>query len=335
VVEKKNNTAKFTVGADEEGLRLDVFCAAKFDSLSRNQVQKINKLGRIEVDGIVRPDHYTLRTGESVAISLPEAADTDSHPIAQDIPLRIAYEDDDVLVINKDAGIVVHPAHGNWEGTVVNAALGRGSRLSGLGGSERPGVVHRLDKDTSGLMVLAKTDAAYKGLSEQIKARGVRKTYHAIVWGNLGADRRTIDAPIARHPVHRQRMSIATRRGREAVTDVLVVDSYEYFDYIRVTTVTGRTHQIRVHLQHISHPILGDPVYGGRRKKGLSSTTRIRRLISALLKAMPRQALHASKLSFEHPVTGQWLSFRTALPKDMWLVLEMLNSEDWIKEARR
>jgi 23S rRNA pseudouridine1911/1915/1917 synthase len=334
VVEKKNKELEFVVEADEDGLRLDRFCTSRIESLSRNQIQKINRGNHIRVSGVRRPDHYALRRGEVVTIVLPEPTGADSHPIAQDIPLRVAYEDDDLLVINKAAGIVVHPAHGNREGTMVNAVLGRGTRLSTLGAAERPGVVHRLDKDTSGLIVFAKSDPAFRGLSQQIKARRFEKTYHAIVWGCVGVRERTIEAPIARHPVHRQKMTVARGRGREAVTQVLVVDSFEYFDYIRLITETGRTHQIRVHMQHISHPVLGDTVYGGVRKKGLPSSTKIRSRISALQKAMPRQALHASRLSFEHPVTGQRLSFRTALPKDMCLALEMLHYNDWIKEAR-
>jgi 23S rRNA pseudouridine1911/1915/1917 synthase len=325
VAKRKNNRVELVVGEDDNALRLDVFCVARIDSLSRNQIQKANKRGEITVDGVNRPDHYALSVGEVVTVAMPEPVGAPAPPVPQDIPLSVAYEDDDILVINKHAGIVVHPAHGNWEGTVVNAVLGRGSTLSTLGGGERPGVVHRLDKDTSGLMVLAKSDMAYKGLSEQIKTRHIAKTYHAIVWGNLGVEQRTIDAPIGRHPVHRQKMAVDPNRGREALTKVLVVDSFEHFDYIRVTTVTGRTHQIRVHLTHISHPILGDPVYGGQRKRGLQSIKRTKDQISALLKIMPRQALHASKLAFEHPVSGQSLSFKTALPEDMWLVLESLN----------
>jgi 23S rRNA pseudouridine1911/1915/1917 synthase len=323
VSQQKNNTLDLTVAPQEAGSRLDVFCASKISGLSRNQIQKLNKKGHIAVGGVVRPDHYQLDAGEDVHVELP--AEPDPTPVAQDIPLRVVFEDDDVLVINKQPNLVVHPAHGNPDGTVVNAVLGRGSTLSSLGGPERPGVVHRLDKDTSGLMVLAKSDRAYKGLVARIKARRMRKTYHAIVWGNLGVRERKIDAPIGRHRTHRQMMTVDRARGREAVTEVLVVDSYEHFDYIRVTTATGRTHQIRVHMAHITHPILGDPVYGGQKQRALPSNTRIRKHISALQKAMPRQALHASRLAFEHPVTGQWLSFKTALPEDMWLVLETLN----------
>jgi 23S rRNA pseudouridine1911/1915/1917 synthase len=316
---------RFAVTEDYVGVRLDRFCAAHLPNLSRTQVQKINKAGGIAVDGVVRPDHYTLSLTETVEVVVPETSREEA-PRAQHIPLRISYEDDHIVVINKSADLVVHPGSGNREGTVVNALLGMGIPLSSLGGTERPGIVHRLDKDTSGLMVVAKTDQAYSALSRQIKDRKFQKTYHAIVWGNLGLRRRTIDARIQRHPVNRQKMAVVRRGGREAVTEVFVVDSFEYFDYIRVVTLTGRTHQIRVHLAHISHPILSDTVYGGGRRKSLPAQSRLRNHITAVLKAMPRQALHASRLSLEHPVTGEWLNFSTALPTDMRGVLETLHS---------
>jgi 23S rRNA pseudouridine1911/1915/1917 synthase len=328
VTESKDSTVELVVSPEAKGSRLDVFCASRIDALSRNQIQKLNQDGRIEVDGVQRPDHYALRGGEVVRLRIPEPVPRTA-PSPQDIPLRIAYEDDHLVVVNKDAGLVVHPAHGSPDGTVVNALLGRGSELSALGGAERPGVVHRLDKGTSGLLIVAKTDEAFRGLTAQIKARRLEKTYHTIVWGNLGVSSRTIDAPIARHPVHRQSMSVAKSGGREAITEVFVVDSFDYFDYLRVATVTGRTHQIRVHMEHISHPIVGDPVYGGHRK-GLPSNARSRRRLSALLNVMQRPALHASRLSFEHPVTGERLRFKTALPADMTLAIELLHRADWM-----
>lgn len=316
---------------EDEGVRLDRFCAARIASLSRTQIQKLNAAGAVTVDGARRADHYALSPGEIVAVKLPDVDERPEAPVPQVIPVRIAYEDSSIVVVNKSADLVVHPAHGNRDGTLVNALLGRGTRLATLGGPDRPGIVHRLDKDTTGLLVVTKTDEAYRKFSEDLKARRVRKVYHAIVWGNLGVRTRTIDASIARHPVHRQKMAVAARAGREALTEVFVVDSFEHFDYIRVAILTGRTHQIRVHLAHISHPILGDPLYGGRRSKGLPSQTRLRNHISALLKAMPRQALHASRLSFDHPVTGKRMDFKTGLPDDMRAVLERLHIES--KEA--
>ncbi|MFQ5510381.1 MAG: RluA family pseudouridine synthase [Candidatus Krumholzibacteriia bacterium] len=320
---EKNNEEVLPVGPDAAGRRLDVFCAANIPLLSRSQVQRINREGAIEVDGVRRPGHYLLKTGETVRVTVAVRPQADP-PKPQDIPLRVVWEDDDILVVNKDAGLVVHPAYGNEDGTMVNAILGRGSRLSALGGEDRPGIVHRLDKDTSGLIVAAKSDRAYRGLSEQVRTGGFHKTYHAIVWGNLTPRRQTIDAPISRHPVHRKKMAVARRGGKAAITEVFVVDSFEYFDYIRVVTLTGRTHQIRVHLTHASHPILGDDVYGGRRRKGLPSNARTRAHIRSVQQVMPRQALHASNLAFVHPASGERLDFRTALPGDMRCTLEVL-----------
>ncbi len=322
---KVNRIEFFVVAPEEKGLRLDVFCAARLGGFSRSQIQKLIKAGHAVVDTVPRPSSYVLKIGEEVRVEIPPPAPTDSEPVPQDIPLRVVFEDDDLIVINKEAGFVVHPAEGNRDGTIVNALLGRGVRLSSLGGQNRPGVVHRLDKDTSGVLVLAKTDRAYGELARQISAREVDKTYHAIIWGHLGVRAQKIDAPIARHPVHRQRMAVAKRGGREAVTEVFLVDTFEHFDYIRVITVTGRTHQIRVHLSHIAHPVLGDAVYGGRRVKAERESAQSRGRIGVLLKLMQRQALHASSISFAHPVTGRRLRFQTALPDDMRSALEFLS----------
>ena len=318
----------FVVSGGEQGLRLDVFCASRLEGCSRSRIQKLIKSGAVLVDSTLRPASHIVRTGESVRVEMPAPASSDGEPEPQKIPLCVVFEDDDIVVVNKHAGIVVHPAVGNPDGTVVNALLGSGVRLSGVGGRDRPGVVHRLDKDTSGLLVLAKTDRAYKGLAEQIGARRVRKIYHAIVWGHLGTPARTIDAPIARHPVERKKMAVAERGGRAALTEAFVVDTFAHFDYIRVNIVTGRTHQIRVHLAHISHPILGDSVYGGRRPRGLPAEAGARARLGGIVKMMPRQALHASAISFEHPVTGEPAEFATALPNDMRSVLEALYRHD-------
>ena len=320
----------FVVSPAEEGLRLDVFCASRLEGYSRNRIQKLIKSGAVLVDFTRRPASHAVRTGESVRIEIPAPESSGAEPQPQDIPLRVVFEDADIVVVNKHAGIVVHPAAGNRDGTVVNALLGKGIRLSSVGGQDRPGVVHRLDKDTSGLLVLAKTDGAYRGLADQISARKVRKIYHAIVWGHLGTRARKIDAPIARHPVDRKKMAVARRGGRAALTEVFVVDTFAHFDYIRVNIVTGRTHQIRVHLAHISHPVLGDPVYGGRRSRGLPADAVGRARLGRIVQMIERQALHASAISFDHPVTGQLLEFATALPDDMRSVLEALYRYDKI-----
>jgi len=321
---------RFTVAANDAGQRLDRLCAAKHPSLSRNQIQKLNEHGGITVDGTVRPDSYAVSDGERVDIRVSavdrEGWDPDTRPVGEDIPVPVAYQDDDIVVVNKPAGLVVHPAHGNPSGTLVNALLGLDIRLADLGGHQRPGVVHRLDKDTSGLMVVAKTDAAYAGMVALLKTKEVRKQYHAIVHGNLGRTEMTVDAPIARHPTQRQRMAVV-RGGREAVTQLFVVDSYSHFDYIRVATYTGRTHQIRVHMSHVSHPLLGDAVYCGRHGRGRAAGTRAEVTSEKMRKIMTRHALHASLLSFSHPVSGRSMTFRAALPPDMRLALETLYTE--------
>jgi 23S rRNA pseudouridine1911/1915/1917 synthase len=329
---------EFTVAPEEEGQRLDSLCAARHPRLSRNQVQNLNKNGAVFVDGRSRPDSYVLSVGDNVSISPSTVEKTGWDPEARPLPepdivVPIVYRDDHIIVVNKPAGLVVHPAHGNPGGTLVNALLGRGIELPALGGPSRPGIVHRLDKDTSGLMVVAASEPAYRVMVGAFKDKKVHKEYHAIVSGNMGNREKTIDAPIARHPVFRQKMAVAERGGKPAVSQLFVVDSYSHFDYIRVATKTGRTHQIRVHLSHVSHPLLGDPVYGGRRKAGRTAGAGTRVTYEKLLKILTRHALHASRLSFLHPVTGAPLTFRAALPQDMRLVLELLYTEDRIKEV--
>jgi 23S rRNA pseudouridine1911/1915/1917 synthase len=286
------------------------------------------------VDGVARPSNHKLKPGETIEFAAPPADRDEFTLVPQDIHLHITYEDDDIVVVNKAAGLVVHPAHGNWDGTLVNALLGRGCRLSALGGAYRPGIVHRLDKDTSGLIVVAKSDRAYLRLAEQIKNRQFKKVYHAFAWGNIGQRDFTVDAPIARHPARRQQMTVVDSGGRAASTNFFVIDSFRHFDYIRITAFTGRTHQIRVHLSHMQHPVMGDPVYGGRKRRPVDRNARTKQTLDKILKIMRRHALHASTLAFEHPTTGDWIEFNTALPIDMLRVLELLYLEDWYKEAR-
>ncbi len=319
----------------DAGVRLDRFCARAIPGWSRTRIQNLNAAGGIVVNGRVRPDSFALSPGDAVDVdagALPARDAEREAPVPQAIDVPVVFEDAALVVVNKPAGLVVHPAHGNRDGTLVNAMLGRGTQLAGLGGGDRPGVVHRLDKDTSGVMVLAKTDDAYRALAADIKERRFEKTYHAIVFGNVRAPVVTIDEPVARHPVHRQRMAVVAG-GRPASTGVFVVDTYHHFDYIRATTRTGRTHQIRVHLAHIDNPLLGDAVYGGRRQRIRTGRARSRETIERLLKIMRRHALHASVLSFAHPETGRRMTFKTALPADMRLALETLYREDRAKEV--
>jgi 23S rRNA pseudouridine1911/1915/1917 synthase len=325
--------ASLRVEEADAGARLDRFVTRHLDGISRTQVQALNAAGAIVVDGRARADSYALSPGEVVQVDMPSREAVAPTPAAQPIPIPVIYEDDALVVVNKPSGLVVHPAHGNRDGTLVNALLGRGTSLSATGAGDRPGVVHRLDKDTSGVIVLARTDAAFQSLAAQFKQHEVEKTYHAIVHGHVRASSIVVDEPIARHPVHRQRMAVVPSRGRPARTDVFVVDTYHHFDYIRVSTHTGRTHQIRVHMAHVGNPLLGDPVYGGRRQRGLASQTRVRTTFERLMKLVPRHALHASRLSFTHPVTQSRVTFSTALPADMRLALETLYRDDRAKEV--
>jgi 23S rRNA pseudouridine1911/1915/1917 synthase len=323
-----NLTITLVVSEEDEGQRLDRYCASQLDDFSRNQVQSINEQGGITVDARARPHSYSVRAGEKVIVDtslLQPPGFERGMPVAQNIPVPVVYEDDAIIVVNKPAGMVTHPAHGNWDGTLVNALLGGGTKLASLGSPERPGVVHRLDKDTSGLMVLAKTDPAFRGLADAFKAQTVTKIYHAIVWGTLPRREMMLDAAIGRHPVQRQKMAVVEGGGKPARSALFVVDSYIDFDYIRVTIFTGRTHQIRVHLSHLGHPLLGDSVYGGRKRQARVSSMGSKGIFENLLEDLPRQALHASRLSFEHPVSGERMTFQAALPADMRLALEMIH----------
>jgi len=317
------------VGEEDAGWRLDRFVASRLDGISRTQVQALNAAGAILVDGRARADSYSLSAGEHIDVETRVLAPVRANePLAQSIPVPVMYEDESIVVVDKPAGLVVHPAHGNWEGTLVNALLGRGTTLSTLGTSDRPGVVHRLDKDTSGVIVLARTDRAYQSLAAQFKERLTEKIYHALVHGHVRARAIQVEEPIARHPVHRQRMAVSARGGRAARTDVFVVDTFHHFDYIRVSTHTGRTHQIRVHMAHVGNPLLGDGLYGGRRLRGAASHARTKTTYERLMKLMPRHALHASQLSFTHPEHETRLTFVSALPADMRAALELLHRED-------
>lgn len=326
---------RLIVPAPSAGTRLDRFCAGAIDDLSRNQIQNLNRLGGIRVDGMPRPDSYAVSPGDTIeldrALLVPEAL-RGGAPVAEHVEFPIVFRDDHVVVVNKPPGLVVHPAHGNWRGTLVNGLLGRGVTLAGLGLPDRPGVVHRLDRDTSGLMVLARTDMAYRSLVAQIKDATVKKSYHAIVWGHVPSRQLDVDAPIGRHPRHRQQMAVVDS-GKPARSTVFVVDAYGHFDYIRVTICTGRTHQIRVHMMHVGNPVLGDPVYGGRKLRGPSSQARFKSTCDKLLRILTRHALHASTLAFIHPATGKRLTFSSALPADMRTALETLQCEERIREV--
>jgi len=301
---------EFSVVAHETE-RLDKFLADQL-GLSRTQAARLVADKAVTVDGTPARASWVLTRGERVTVRFPEDQPPRTLKPAA-IPLVVVYEDEHLAVIDKPAGLVVHPAPGHWDDTLVNALVARGTTLAG-GAEGRPGVVHRLDRDTSGLMVVAKTDLAHRRLGAAIAARRVRRTYAALAWGHLDASPTVIDAPLARHPTDRKRMAV-TPRGRPARTDAWVVGRFGVVDLLRLELHTGRTHQIRVHLEHIGHPVVGDPTYAGGGSRRVSGAPR--REAEALERATPRQALHAAGLAFRHPLTGAPLEFRAGWPADL------------------
>ncbi|MDD5351490.1 MAG: RluA family pseudouridine synthase [Chthoniobacteraceae bacterium] len=288
---------EYPVPPEASGQRLDHYLSALLAHLSRSRIQALIKEGHIRVGGAVVKPGEKLRGGQEISVHEPEAVPV-SGVEAEEIPLDILFEDADLLVLNKAPGMVVHPAAGNPGGTLVNALLHHCGSLSAIGGEQRPGIVHRLDKETSGCIVVAKNDAAHQSLARQFAGRTVLKVYLALAAGRLRSQSGVINAPIGRHPVHRKKMAVAPEgKGRNAVTDYKVLRELPGASLVQCTLHTGRTHQIRVHLHHLGHPLLGDALYGRRA-------------------GYPRQMLHAWRLGFTHPRTGQWMEFQSPIPPD-------------------
>ncbi|MFH1080717.1 MAG: RluA family pseudouridine synthase [Pseudomonadota bacterium] len=301
----------YIVETGEQGLRLDVFLSRRDPSLSRSRVQRLIAQGAVRSGGRPVRSSHKVRKGETIDCEIAPADEYDVVP--EDIPLSVIYEDASLLVVDKPAGMVVHPAAGHHQGTLVHAMLFHCWDLSGIGGVLRPGIVHRLDKDTSGLIMAAKSDCAHQALTEQFKQRQVKKTYLALAYGDVKEDQGLIGLPVGRHPQDRKKMSTQSRRGREATTRWQVKERYGAATLLEVDIETGRTHQIRVHLHAIGHPVVGDSVYGGARRVNVVAEPSLR----AVLKTMKRQALHAAHLSFSHPLTGELLAFSSSPPADM------------------
>jgi 23S rRNA pseudouridine1911/1915/1917 synthase len=324
----------FMVGEGDQNKRLDVYLAAHMVDVSRSQLQRLIDTRSVQVNGGAAKASDKTQVGDLILVSVP--APRESHISAQEIPLDIVYEDSDILVINKAKGMVVHPAPGAEDGTLVNALLAHSTDLSGIGGVLRPGIVHRLDKDTTGLLVVAKHDVAHNGLQAQIQRREAKRRYLAIAWGRPPFEEAVIDVPIGRHPTDRKRMAVMEiNKGvnaRNAVTEVKVREHLPGFTVLECSLQTGRTHQIRVHCSFAGYPIVGDPVYGGIRKAG-AEITRGPALVklNEKINSLHGQALHAFSLAFDHPTTGQRMEFEAPPPaemQDLWDFLRNLARED-------
>ncbi len=284
-----------TASPEDKGSRIDKYISDNIAELTRSAVQGLIEKGLVLAEGKAVSKNYKLRGGEEISVEIPAPEPMDAVP--EDIPLDIVYEDDDLLVVNKPKGMVVHPAHGNYTGTLVNALLHHcGDSLSGINGVIRPGIVHRIDKNTSGLLIVAKNDASHLKLAEQIKEHSFTREYEAVACGYFKETEGTVDAPIGRHKTDRKKMCVTTENSRNAVTHYSVIKQYGGYAHVRLRLETGRTHQIRVHLSYIGHPVLGDDVYG-KPYKGIEG-----------------QCLHARKIGFIHPTTGEYMEFVSDLP---------------------
>ncbi|GFR35050.1 RluA family pseudouridine synthase [Thermobrachium celere] len=303
----QTKSMNFVVDVDDIGKRIDVYLAEMIDNMSRSQIQKIINNGNVTVNDKVVKNNYKLKEDDEIVLNLPEPVTLKVEP--ENIPIEIMYEDDDIVVVNKPQGMVVHPAPGNYSGTLVNALLYHCKNLSSINGVIRPGIVHRIDKDTSGVLVVAKNDLAHRSLAEQIKEHSVNRIYLAITEGVIKEDGGTINRPIARHPVDRKKMAIV-EGGREAITHFRVLERFKENTYIECKLETGRTHQIRVHMSSIGHPLVGDPVYGYKKQKY----------------KLQGQALHATTLGFIHPTKKQYMEFTATPPSYFLELLEKLRN---------
>lgn len=285
------------VEADSNDLRLDKFLVNELDGFTRNAVSKLIANELVTVNEKCVSKNYKCKAGDSVSVEIPDAVELDVE--AENIPLDIVYEDDDLLVVNKPKGMVVHPAPGNYSGTLVNALLYHcKDSLSGINGVIRPGIVHRIDKDTSGLLIVAKNDMAHLDLAQQIKEHSFHRAYQAVAYGNFKDDEGTVNQPIGRHPKDRKKMAVTLKNSKNAVTHYRVINRYDKFTHIRCVLETGRTHQIRVHMAYIGHPLAGDPVYGPKK----------------VITELNGQCLHAGEIGFVHPRTKEYMEFKSELP---------------------
>ena len=286
----------FIIELEHEGKRLDKFLADKYQKYSRTYIQKLIDINKITVNGNKIKKSYEVVKGDKVSVIIPPPKKPDIKPVAME--LDIIFEDENIIVINKPSGLVVHPAPGNWNNTLVNGLLAYTDDLSGINGIKRPGIVHRLDKDTSGVMIVAKNNNSHQSLAEQFKKRKVKKVYHTIVKGVLPYESGKIDAPIGRDPDNRKKMAVKKNNSKKAVTSFKLLEKRDNFSYVQIQLLTGRTHQIRVHFSYIGHPVVGDKKYGNNNNQ------------------VSRQLLHAREIGINHPVSGKWKTFLAPIPSD-------------------
>ena len=292
------NAHIISVAPEKAGERIDKIICGAIDSLSRSAVQKIIDEGGVSIGGVIISKNYKVRANDMIKLIVPEAKELEVTP--ENIPLDIRYEDRDLLVVNKPKGMVVHPAAGNYDGTLVNALLYHcKDSLSGINGVIRPGIVHRIDKDTSGLLIVAKNDMAHISLAEQIKAHSFTREYQSVVYGRMKNESGTVDAPIGRHPVDRKKMAVTPKNSKNAVTHFSVINEYKDFTHLKLRLETGRTHQIRVHMSYIGHPVAGDAVYGPKK----------------VIEYLSGQCLHAGLIGFKHPRTNEYIEIESELPE--------------------
>lgn len=315
-----------TVSSQQKPVRLDRYLICQGLNISRNRIQGLIQSGNITVNGRSSAPSYQVKPGDQVHLRQESTPIKRERPQPEDIPIEVVFEDRDLMVVNKPAGMVVHPAAGNYTGTLVNALLHHSNRLSEAGDGQRPGILHRLDKDTSGLLLAVKSDQAHAVLARQMAARKITRRYQALAWGLMEAPEGTINAPIGRSAFDRKKMDVSAIRGRQAVTHYRVLGEYKIVSHLELKLETGRTHQIRVHLKHLGHPIVGDATYGGTGKQVITTyARRDSKAAEKILASINRQALHAAVLGFVHPVTGKYLEFTAPIPEDMQSLLDILN----------
>ncbi len=316
---------QFTVPSGKTKERIDKYLTHHIQNATRSKVHQAIEAGFVTVNGKPVKPSYPVTPGDEIQVIIPKPPPQEAQP--EKIPLTIVYEDDYLLVINKPAGMVVHPAYGNYTGTLVNALLHYSKNLSTVSTIERPGIVHRLDKDTSGLLVVAKDDTTHARLAKQFSKKTVEREYWAVVWGSFKQKRGTIDASLGRSKSDRKKIAVVSE-GKNAVTEYEVMEEFDSLALVRLKLKTGRTHQIRVHLAHIHHPVFGDPTYGGRNTSWAGPESKRRAHMQNLLELIQRQALHAKTLGFVHPATGKFVQFDSDLPEDMGQLLARLREKN-------